>query len=33
MWRFHRFSWDFSSTAEAATGILLLASIVLAFLA
>ncbi len=33
MLRNYRFSWDFSSTAEAATGLLLLAAIVVAFLA
>jgi hypothetical protein len=33
MLRIHRFSWDFSSTAEAATGILLLAAVIAFFLA
>ena len=33
MLRIHRYDWNFSSTAEAATGVLLLAVIVLAFLA
>jgi hypothetical protein len=33
MLRIYRFNWDFSSTAEAATGLLLLAAIVVAFLA
>jgi len=33
MLRIHRFAWDFSSTAEAATGILLLAAVLVAFLA
>jgi hypothetical protein len=31
MLRIHRFDWNFSSTAEAATGILLIVAIVLAF--
>jgi hypothetical protein len=30
MWRFTRFDWNFSSTAEIATGVLLLASIAIA---
>lgn len=33
MLRNYRFNWDFSSTAEAATGLLLLAAIVVAFFA
>jgi hypothetical protein len=28
--RFHRFDWNFSSTAEMATGLLLLATVVMA---
>jgi hypothetical protein len=31
MWRTGRFDWNFSSTAEAATGILLLSAVVVAF--
>ena len=31
--RIYRFAWDFSSTAEAATGLLLAAAIVAAFFA
>lgn len=30
MFRMHRFDWDFSSTAEAATGVLLAVVVVLA---
>jgi len=33
MWRTGRFDWNFSSTAEAATGIMLLAAVVVAFFA
>ena len=33
MLRNYRFNWDFSSTAEAATGVLLLAAIVVFFIA
>jgi hypothetical protein len=33
MLRNYRFAWDFSSTAEAATGLLLLAAIVAFFVA
>jgi len=33
MLRIYRFNWDFSSTAEAATGILLLAAVVALFIA
>ena len=31
MWRTGRFDWNFSSTAEAATGILLLSAVIVAF--
>ena len=31
MWRIGRFDWNFSSTAEAATGILLLGALVVVF--
>jgi hypothetical protein len=31
MWRLTRFEWSFSSTAEAATGLLLLAALVMVF--
>jgi hypothetical protein len=31
MWRTGRFDWNFSSTAEAATGILLLGALVVVF--
>jgi hypothetical protein len=31
MWRMNRFQWDFSSTAEIATGILLLVTVVAVF--
>jgi hypothetical protein len=33
MWRMNRFQWDFSSTAEIATGILLLVTVVAVFFA
>lgn len=33
MLRNYRFNWDFSSTAEAATGILLLAAVLMFFIA
>jgi hypothetical protein len=32
MLRIHRFDWNFSSTAEAATGLLLLATVVVALI-
>ena len=33
MWRINRFEWDFSSTAEIATGVLLLLAVVVSFFA
>ena len=33
MWRLNRFAWDFSSTAEIATGVLLLVVLITVFLA